>query len=314
MRSRCGRWLGSCVLAAAVVSMPAACKVARAQPGFGADPFWPYNNQYTPYTAPTGPAEPMAGGNPRFFPREGVRGANDFQRYLDNLQGGSPGRNLTDRAGLGMPYYRSAVNPLYDKRDARQYIPNRRSNESFERAQERVADRYFAYYSTRDPVRRARLLKEYRDARREAQRVTTGRGQGRSRAAADAAMLESELRQADEAVLSRSSVRGRTSERAAPRSDRLGSAPAVPGLDSDRPSGSRTRATTADDVLNRSRAMDRDAGRRSRLGPSPISPRLRRPGADTTTERGSTYSARPGRTRRTTPRDSQTAPSSRDNP
>ena len=87
MRMHCGNWLGPCLLAAAFVVMPAACPVARAQPGFGPDPFWPYNSQYTPYTEPIGPAEPAAGGRGDMYRRDGGRGANQFQQYLDGLQG-----------------------------------------------------------------------------------------------------------------------------------------------------------------------------------------------------------------------------------
>ncbi len=173
MRSHRGSWLGPCLLAAAFVSMPAACTVGRAQPGFGPDPFWPYNNQYTPYTEPIGPADPVAGGRASALPRDGIRGANQFQEYLDNLQGGSPGRNFSDRAGIGMPYYRSSVNPLYDPKGTRQYTPNRMSAESFERAQQRVADRYFAYYSTRNPARAPSCGRS--TARRDATRTESRR-------------------------------------------------------------------------------------------------------------------------------------------
>jgi hypothetical protein len=277
MRSRRGSWLGSCLLAAAVVAMPGMCGVVRAQPGFGLDPFWPYNNQYAPYVAPVGPAQPAAGGRAPMLPQAGLRGANQFQDYLDSLQGG-PGRNMSDRATIGTPYYRSAVNPLYDTRRSREYQPNRRTNETFERAQQRVADRYFAYYSTRDPAKRAELLKEYRAARRDSERVITGRGRSPSRAAASPSFDEPGSRPAAGAGPAAGAVsaagRGGAMDRTPARTDRYGSAPGVPGLGSSRSSGSRSRSATPTDVLNRSRAMDRGMG----LVPSTIGPRVRRPG------------------------------------
>jgi hypothetical protein len=269
MRSHRGSWFGSCLLAAAFASMPGACTIVRAQPGFGPDPFWPYNDQYTPYTAPIGPAEPMAGGRAAMIPQSGVRGANQFQQYLEGLQGA--GRNMTDRASIGMPYYRSSVDPRYDTKGTRQYQPNQRSNQTFERAQQRVADRYFAYYSTRDPARRSELLREYRAARRDADRATTGRERPPSRDLEEPSVAEPGSRRGTGAgsAASRTGV----SDRTRARSDRFGSAPEVPGAGSSRSSGSTYRRTTPTDILNRSRAMDRG----SSLAPSVTGPRARRP-------------------------------------
>jgi hypothetical protein len=277
MRSQRGSWLGSSLLAAAFVAMPAACTMVRAQSGFGADPFNPYNNQYDPYVFPMGPAEPAAGGREAFMPQSGVRGANQFQQYLQGLQGG-PGRNASDRSSIGMPYYRSAVDPLYR---GRHYRPNAKSAEAFERAQQRVTDRYFAFYSTRDPARRAEILREYREARHDAELVTTGRGRASSRPLASPLFVEPGARRdsgAEGSAPSRPGVLDRTT----PRGDRFETAPAVPGLGSGRSSGSASRRTTPTDVLNRSRAMDRDrgTGRRTGVSPSVPAPRARRPGLD----------------------------------
>ena len=264
MRSHRGNGLGPCVLAAAFVLMPAACTIVRAQPGFGADPFWPYNEQYAPYITPMGPAEPAAGGRGVIMPQAGVRGANQFQQYLEGLQGA--GRNTTDRAGIGMPYYRSAVDPLYDPRGTRQYRPNARSNETFERAQQRVADRYFAYYSERDPAKRTRLLREYRAARRDADQATSGRERSPSRVPGASSEPEAGVRPA--ARSDSAAARTDASDRATARPGRFGAAPAVPGVGSSRYSGSTLRRTTPTDVLNRSRAMDRGSGLRPGSVPS----------------------------------------------
>src|SRR5579883_2170577 len=146
MRSRRGSWLGPSLLAAGLLLAPSFATAVRAQPGFGPDPFWPYNNQYTPYVTPIGPADPMAGGRIATIPpRTGVRGANRFEEFMDELQGG-PGRNTSDRAGVGTPYYRSTVSPTYDPKRRRQYQPNFRADRDLERTQREVADRYYAYF------------------------------------------------------------------------------------------------------------------------------------------------------------------------
>ncbi len=178
MRGHRGSWLGPWLLAAGLVVMPAASTTVRAQPGYGADPFWPYNSQYAPYVRPMGPASPAAGQGGAMMPREGIFGANRFQGYLEGLQGEE--RQTSDRAGIGVPYYR-AVNPSFDPNGSRQYRPNSRANANFEEAQRAVADKYFAYYSERDPARRAELRKEYRTARREATMSYSGRSRSPSR-------------------------------------------------------------------------------------------------------------------------------------
>lgn len=251
MRSHRGSWLGSSILAAAVLLMPAVSTV-QAQPGFGPDPFWPYNNQYTPYVTPMGPAGPAGGQGDPSATRDGLRGANQFQEYLDSIQGGpGPGRNISDRSNVGMPYYRSAVDPAYETRNRgpRQYQANLRSNERFEVSQQRVSDIYFRYYTERNPARRAELLRQYRSARREAEVAISGRGRSPSR------VLDASNR------LDAASRRGARFGAGAPGSsdvdDRLGPAPAVPTVRSRASSTAAPRRNRPADVLRRSEAMDR---------------------------------------------------------
>jgi hypothetical protein len=261
MRSRRGSWLGSSLLAASFVLVPAATTV-RAQPGFGPDPFWPYNAQYTPYVTAIGPAEPGAGQGGTLYARDTVRNANQFQSYLDSLQG--EGRINSDRANIGMPYYRSAVDPSYDPRGrgSRQYQPNARANERFEDAQKKVADTYFRYYAERDPSRRAELLKEYREARHESAAYSS-RGRSSARAADSSTRADNGSR--------------RTARSSSTATGRYGPAPDVPSVGTRRSSSSPapSRRSTPTDVLNRSRAMDRDDGSPSgstSRGSSPRSP------------------------------------------
>ena len=90
---------------------PASTSTLLAQ-GYGPDPFRPYNSQYDPYTYPMGPASPAGGGRSDIMTRMGNSGANQYQGYLDELAGQA--RQGSERYGIGMPYYRSAVDPNFD--------------------------------------------------------------------------------------------------------------------------------------------------------------------------------------------------------
>jgi hypothetical protein len=269
MRSRRGSWLGSSLVTAAFLLIPAATTV-QAQPGYGADPFWPYNAQYAPYATAVGPASPVGGQGAAVLPRNGLRSANQFQSYMDSL--GGEGRNTSDRANVGMPYYRSAVDPGYDPRGRgeRQYRPNARANRTFEDTQRKVADTYFRYYSESDPARRAELLKEYRQARHDEALNLSDRWQTPSRVLESSDGMDAEprrsVRSGTRASRTDASDRMGASarERAAAPTGRFGPAPEVPLT---RPRGSssgttqrRTTPSRPSDILNRSRAMDLDEG------------------------------------------------------
>ena len=72
---------------------------AHAQ-GFGPDPFQPYNSQYAPFVTPVAPG-PMDYG---YYsgPARGVRGANQFENYLNSLQTSAAGG--ASRRGWGREY------------------------------------------------------------------------------------------------------------------------------------------------------------------------------------------------------------------
>ena len=254
MRSHRGSWLGSWLLASGFVLMPVVSATVRAQPGFGADPFWPYNSQYAPYVSAMGPASPVGGQGGTFLPRDGNRGANQFQNYLEGLQG--DGRNTSDRANIGMPYYRSAVDPDYDPRGrgTRQYQPNTRANTNFEQAQRNVTEKYLHYYSERDPARRAELMKEYRAARRDATRIASGRGRTPSRTLESSSRLESGSRRSTRPG-SAPPLPG-AGNRSESEDSRIGPPPPVPSARSTRSPSSSSRGTSPSDVLRRSEAMD----------------------------------------------------------
>ncbi len=270
MRSQCAGRIGSRFLAAGFVFLTALSGQVLAQPGFGPDPFWPYNQQYTPYTSPIGPAGPEGGqGGDARLPQAGFRGANQFEDYLGGMQGG--GRNTSDRATIGQPYYRSSVSPDYDtsgRGSTRQYRPNSsEANATFDNAQRLASEKYFAYFSERDPVRRKELLREYRDARYQASRALNSRVRTPSATAGTSSRTRTGTR--GTARTDASGARTGT----AGRSGRVGPAPAVPSTGGSRstdPARRRTGGPAA--VLERSQAMDRmleGAGTGSDPRPSP---------------------------------------------
>ncbi len=275
-RSRSTGGLGSSIVAAAVVFV-AASAGAHAQNGFSADPFWPYNSQYTAYANPItpdgGPGGGISGGT--LNSREGIRGANRFDEYLEGVRGGGvqgPGRNVSDRSSIGLPYYRSAVDPDYQVRgrSPRQYTPNARTTETFEQSQRKISDFYFEYSAERDPEIRARLWRQYRTARRQTSLGLSSRGSTARRIADSEASLD-----ASEGTGRSERVRRLRSE---PDND-FGPPPipTISGRSDAAPPVSR-RNSSPRDVLNRSRAHDRPGARPSSptergLAPAPPSRR-----------------------------------------
>ncbi len=274
-RTRGTGGLGSSILAAVV--MAATSAAAHAQNGFSADPFWPYNNQYTPYANPITPGGGPEGGGPvgTLNSREGIRSANRFEDYLEGARGGTmqgPGRNLSDRSGIGLPYYRSSVDPDYQVRgrSPRQYTPNARTTETFEQSQRQVSDFYFEYSSERDPEIRARLWRQYQTARRQTSLGLSGRGSAARRTAETEASLDA----------SEGTGRSNRVRRFRPQPTNDLGPPPIPATSghSDSSPGFLRRNSSPRDVLNRSRALDRPGANPSSptargLGPTPPSRR-----------------------------------------
>ncbi len=167
--------------------MAAASGDAWAQ-GFGPDPFRPYNNQFDPYVYPIGPGGPGAGGSAGA--NTPMRGQNQYQDYLNEISGA--GRQRSERYGIGLPYYRSSVDPQYHRNRNRDYQPNRRTQESFEVAQQVIADKYLAAMSTKDPQKRKALFKDYERARQIQIRAMSARRASPSRILDRARKLENE--------------------------------------------------------------------------------------------------------------------------
>ena len=87
------RWLRSSLIGLGIWAAPLGASTVLAQP---IDPFRPLISQYDAYRYPIGPATPEGGQSASMA--LGVRGANQFQNYLDELQG--LGRDGGDRPAL----------------------------------------------------------------------------------------------------------------------------------------------------------------------------------------------------------------------
>jgi hypothetical protein len=256
-------WLRSLFTGLAIVVAPAGASTLWAQ-GYGPDPFRPYNRQYDPYTYPLGPATPEAGQSGAAASRSGVRGANQFQNYMEELQGAT--RQGTEKYGIGMPYYRSSVDSSYDPNGTREYRPNHKADRSYDQTQDLVTRKYLAYFTERDPKKRAALLKDYNQTHGKISRALSTRRENPSRVLDSAAGLDDPA--GGPAVAADSAPRNSTTTDRAARTNaaeparRAGSSnipppPPLFGTGSSR--GTRT-PRTPDDVLNRSRRLNADDG------------------------------------------------------
>jgi len=261
--------LRTLLTALAVTIAPASASTAFAQ-GYGPDPFKPYNSQYEAYTYPMGPASPGGGGRGVALPPMGNAGANQYQRYVDEISGA--GRQGTEKYGIGMPYYRSAVDPSFDTKGTRQYRPNHNADQTFEQSQEVITRKYVAYFTEKDPKKRAELLRDYNRARNQVSRAMSGRREDPSRLLDAANGTGTDRR--------RSAISGRDADDLGQNRDRLRSsarfsdrepssdsgrraatsaippAPLLPGVDTLRRTVTPRR--TPNEVLERARRLGRD--------------------------------------------------------
>src|SRR5262249_3552833 len=127
MTSRRMNRVGRKILVLCVVAVAGAAQSARAQ-GFGADPFRLYNNQYDAFTRPLGSSAQEAAQSAAMM-RSGLRGANQFENYIAEIQG--LGRSGAEKYGQGLAYFRSAIDPNLAAGRNRDYRPNRTRKHDF---------------------------------------------------------------------------------------------------------------------------------------------------------------------------------------
>jgi hypothetical protein len=147
--------------------------------GFGPDPYRPYNSQYDSFVYPVAPG-PLDYGQNQSPLRSGVRGANQFENYMNSLMG--PGAGRAPSGGVGSPYYRGANRVT--EREGMNYQPNREIDAKFDSSQEMVSDLYFKYLRERDPKKRSELFRQYNRARNRVDRDLASPRSASSRAGA----------------------------------------------------------------------------------------------------------------------------------
>jgi hypothetical protein len=250
---------------------------ARGQ-GFGPDPFQPYNSQYAPFITPVAPG-PMDYGYNNGLAR-GIRGANQFENYLNSLQTSAAGARAGN-AGVGVPHFQA--NRAYDREFDRLYQPNKRADQQFEANQASVNQLYFEYLREKDPKKRAEIFRNYNRARSRADReLASPRG-----------VLGA---QPGTRSTTRREGRATTSEDATGAKDRDLLAPPPPAASDTTRSRARSARSGADSSLGpppsplgRSRALTGSGGggtpsqildRAARPDRSRIGPRPRGPGLD----------------------------------
>ncbi len=289
MTSIRGNWVGSMLSSLAVGVVLAGPIPVRAQ-GFGPDPFRPYNSQYDAYTYPLG-----QNGADAAMQRMGNRNANQFQDFLNDLQGPT-------RGAAGTPYFRSAVDPSFSQkfRDDREYRPNRKADPSFEETQQQLSEKYFAFFEEKDPKKRARLVRDYTLARRPATRALSTRRVNPERILDAASRRDSETvsdgtvgRRSADLPLAQYPARRSGARREAPAGSllggsdsaraggsRTGSVPPPPALPFERSPRSSSRRTPTD-VLKRARTLDPGSGAPTGGTTAPDARSLRRTPAPT---------------------------------
>ena len=157
MTSTRGQWLRFLLAGLSIVAAPAGLPTAWAQ-GFGPDPFQPYNSQYEPYTRPLGPASPgrdrAAGVNGHF----GARATINLPDYLNELAGDD--RGGPNAYGIGCRTGGSNVDSR--SRQAEASASTGRSQQTGRgTCRNSITQKYLAYFTERDPRRRATLLRDY---------------------------------------------------------------------------------------------------------------------------------------------------------
>jgi hypothetical protein len=166
-----------------------------------------------------------------------------------------------------MPYYRSAVDPSFDTKGTRDYRPNYNADRSFDESQELITRKYLAYFTEKDPKKRAELLRDYNQTRNRVSRAMSGRREDAShlldapsgpgadrRRPSTAARDDQGLNRDKPRSASRFSASGEAGRR--PASGAIPPAPVLPGMGT---SGRTTPRRTPREVLDRSRRFDRGA-------------------------------------------------------
>lgn len=230
--------------------------------GFGPDPFRPFNSQYDAYVYPIAPGALDGIGNPSIN-RAGVRGANQFENYLNGLGAGNVGTRFDQ-------LYRNQASEF-----RRPFSPAREADEKFQEQQATINRLYFDYIRAKDPQERAAALKKYNEARSKSSRELSSSGRGASarraqqsrRGGADASRARAAEEEPIESPGIGRSSRSDSSLRRPGRRSRIPDAPAIPGASDasrsdqagDRRPSNRASELKPSDVLERAERSETGA-------------------------------------------------------
>jgi hypothetical protein len=251
---------------------------ARGQ-GFGPDPFQPYNSQYAPFITPVAPG-PMDYGYNSGMAR-GIRGANQFENYLQSLETSAAGARAGN-AGVGVPHFQA--NRAYDREFDRLYQPNKAADKRFKANQASVNQWYFDYLREKDPKKRAEIFRNYNRERSRADRElelasprgvlgaqpgtrSTTRREGRATSPEDTTRAKDRDPLATPPPAISDTPRSRARSARSDADSALGPSPSP--LGGSRASTFSGGSATPSQILNRAARPDR-----SRIGPRPRAPGL----------------------------------------
>ncbi|MDR3623249.1 MAG: hypothetical protein P4L85_28100 [Paludisphaera borealis] len=277
-RSRSGRRFGLRLATGSAWLLLAVSPISVFAQGFGPDPFRPFNSQYDSYVYPIAPGPLDGVGNPSI--NRGVRGANQFESYLNGIGSANVGTRYDQLYRSQISEHRRAFRPSHD------------ADVKFEDQQASITNLYFDYLRAKDPRKRAAALKKYNQARDQASRdlSSAGRsGSGRKaqkpkRAAAgaegdkpqatDDEPLDGETADSPDRIItpprrSAGSAAATTSPR---RRSTTPAPPPIPGL-----SGTGSRGRKPSEILDRAVQSDSAGAQtpsrpRTKPAPPPISP------------------------------------------
>jgi hypothetical protein len=226
-----------------------------------------FNRQYLPFMYAAAPTDPGIIPNAG---RIGNRGANQFQDYVENLDGeGDVERPFGSArgSGPGTPYYQAYRR--FDRDFKRTYRPNADADSTYYESQDRRNEQYFRALSERDPRKRAQRLREYNldnlRAARSLSRTRTLSEKDREReldrdripGAPDAETDEDALPLNDRRPSASSLIEGRSGAAVGTLRSSPGSSRSRAGVGSIRGSRSTGRSGSASDLLERSDLMER---------------------------------------------------------
>ncbi|MHC5538531.1 hypothetical protein ACYOEI_09910 [Singulisphaera rosea] len=125
------------------------------------DPYKPYNAAYESFVYPVYPTDGYYPNQSVLSGQTSMSRANQFQDFLDDLDGaGRSSQGGRRRGGLGTPYY-EASRDAYDPKAGRGGSSSAARDDQFYSDRQARHDSYINYLRERDPKKRAELYREF---------------------------------------------------------------------------------------------------------------------------------------------------------